>query len=105
MRCFQDMEGYYKTFSSQVLQERLQQQLRQIIIDWLAWAIGVALAIFLLRTFPVIAQDRVVHATGLVALAVWFIAVLLKSVHVAYWQNVPRRTAKPALQDQKGGNV
>ena len=101
VRCFQDMGAYYKTLSSQELQKRLSQ----IVIDWLAWVIGVALAIFLLRTFPYIMQERVVHDLGRIALAAWFIAVLLKSVHIAYWQNALRRTTKPTSQDQKGDHV
>ena len=105
VRCFQDMEGYYKMLSSQVLQQRLQQQLRQIIVDCLAWVIGVALAIFLLLAFPHIVPDQVVHDMGLVALAVWFIAVLLKSVHLAYWKNALHRMTKSTPQDQKGGHV
>ena len=105
VRCFQDMEGYHRTLSFQALQQRLQQQLRQIVIDWLAWIIGAVLAIFLLLTFPYIAQDQVVHNMSLVALAVWFIVVLLKSVHVAFWENALRRMTKSTLQEQKGGQV
>jgi signal transduction histidine kinase len=105
VRCLQDMEGYYKTLSAQVLRQRLQQQLRQIAIDWLAWVIGVVLATFLLHAFPSIEQEQVVHDLGLVALAVWFVVVLLKSVHVAYWQYTLRRMTKSTLRDQKGGRV
>ncbi len=102
VRYFQDIDRYHKTLSSQALQERLRQQRQQIVIDWLAWAIGVALTIFLLNVFPANLMDPVVHNMGLVVLSAWFIAVLLKSVQIARWHDALRWLAKPALQDQKG---
>lgn len=105
VRCFHDMDSYYKTLSSQALQERLHQQLPQIVIDWLAWATGVALAIFLLNAFPIIAKDQIVHGMGLVILAAWFIAALLKSVQIARWQNEVRRVAKNTVQNKEGGEA
>ena len=105
VRSFQDKDNFYKTFSSQALRERLHQQLPQIVIDWLAWATGVALAIFLLNAFPIIGKDQIVHDMGLVMLAVWFIVALLKSVQIARWQNKLRRMAKTTVQNQEGGEA
>jgi signal transduction histidine kinase len=105
VRCLQEMDSYYKTLSSQTLQERLQQQRPQTAIDWLAWATGVALAIFLLHAFPSIVKDQVVYDIGPIMLAVWFIAVLLKSVQIARWQNKLRRKTKSTFQNQKGGEA
>jgi signal transduction histidine kinase len=103
-RSLQDMDSYYKTLSSHALQEQMQQR-QQIIIDWLAWIIGVALTVFLLGVFPAIWEDQAVHDMGMVVLSVWFLAVLLKSVQIARWQNALRRLAKATLQDQNGGGV
>lgn len=105
IRYFQNVDGYYKPLSAQALQEQLRQQLQQIVIDWLAWAIGAALTISLLHVFPLISQDTTAHNMSLILLSAWFIAVLLKSVQIVRWQNALRRSAKPARQDQKGGSV
>jgi signal transduction histidine kinase len=105
VRCLQNLDGYAKTLSYQELQARLRQQREQIAVDVLAWAVGAALAIFLLHVFPLLSRDPVVYKMGMVVISAWLIAILLKSAHIVRWQHVLRRLARPALQEQKGDSI
>ena len=101
LRYSQHIDRYYKTISYQALQALVRQQLQHIVIDWIAWAVVIALTIFLLNFFPTIAVDPVMQGTDFVLLCAWFIIILLKSIRIARWHNALRLLAKRAVQDQK----
>ena len=99
------MDRYYKTISYEASQVWVRQQLQHIVIDWIAWTVMVALAIFLLNFFPAIATDPVMQGTDFVLLCAWFIIILLKSLRIARWHTALRLLAKRAVQDRRGGSA
>lgn len=101
----QNSDRYYKTFSQKALQEQVRQQLRQIVIDWLAWVIVAGLTVSLLNIFPVLPADPTTQSIGFALLFAWFIAILLKSTRIARWHSVLRRLAESATTGQQGGGV
>jgi len=101
----QNMGRYYKTISYEASQAWVRQRLQQIVVDWIAWAVVVALTIFLLNFFPAIAANPVMQGTNFVLLCAWFIIILLKSIHIARWHTALRLLAKRAVQDRRGGSV
>ena len=105
VRYAQNSDRYYKTFSQKALQEQVRQQLRQIVIDWLAWVIVAGLTVSLLNIFPVLPADPTTQSIGFALLFAWFIAILLKSIRIARWHSVLRRLAESATTGQQGGGV
>ena len=99
------MDRCYKTISSEASQVWVRQQLQHIVVDWIAWSVVVALAMFLLNFFPAIAADPVMQGTDFVLLCTWFIIILLKSIRTARWHPALRVLAKRAVQDRKGGSA
>jgi hypothetical protein len=87
------------------LQEQVRQQLRQLVIDWLAWIIVAGLTVSLLNIFPVLPADPTTQSIGFALLFAWFIAILLKSIRIARWRSVLRRLAESATTEQQGGGV
>lgn len=105
VRYAQNSDRYYKTISRKVLQEQVRQQLRQIVIDWMAWAIVASLAVSLLNFFPILPVDLTTKSMGFVLQFAWFVTILLKSIRIARWHNVLHRLAEPVTQLQEGGSV
>jgi signal transduction histidine kinase len=105
VRYAQNSDRYYKTFSQKALQEQVRQQLRQLVIDWLAWIIVAGLTVSLLNIFPVLPADPTTQSIGFALLFAWFIAILLKSIRIARWRSVLRRLAESATTEQQGGGV
>src|SRR5207302_5200900 len=66
---------YYKTLSYKERQEQFRQQLQQVVIDWIAWAVMVGLTAFLLNVFPSMLADSAVQVAGFALLCAWFIVV------------------------------
>ena len=70
------------------LRKQARQQLQQLIVDWIALAIGVALAMFLWNTFPLMQRYMIVASAGLIVLVAWFAVVLLKTARVVRVQRM-----------------
>lgn len=88
--------------SQQSLREQVKQQLPQLLIDWLAWMVGVALMASFLTMVPTLLKDPsmnlIAQSVGLLVLSAWFILVLAKSVRVA-------RRRRLAIRNQQGGGA
>jgi signal transduction histidine kinase len=99
----QNSNRYYKTLSQKALQEQVRQQFRQLVIDWMAWALVAGLTVSLLNFFPILPADPTTQSIGFALLFAWFVTILLKSIRIARWHSVLHRLAEPATQE--GGNV
>ena len=102
VRYAQYMSSYYKTLSYKEMQERVREQLQQLVIDWMAWSIVAALTFFVLTFFPAILAGPSVQSLDLILLAVWFAIILLKSVRIAREHSMLRGPAKQVTLEEKG---
>lgn len=102
VRYAQYMSRYYKTLSYKERQERVREQLQQLVIDWMAWSIVAALTVFVLNFFPAILAGPAVQSIDLILLSVWFVIILLKSVRIASEHSTLRRLAKQVALEEKG---
>ena len=105
VRYAQNSDRYYKTLSQQTREEHVRQQLRQNVIDWLAWTIVTGLTLSLMNFFPILPPDPTTQSIGFVLLFAWFVTILLKSMRIARWHSMLHRLAEPAIQGQEGGSV
>ena len=98
---------YYKALVSKALQEEIRRQLQQNGIDWTAWVIVFALVLFQLNVTPTLLGDVAVRGMAFVLLSMWFGYLLIKALHIVYWQRLLRKSAGTfrTSQNEKGGGI
>ncbi|HLG61630.1 MAG TPA: histidine kinase [Ktedonosporobacter sp.] len=100
-----NLNRHSKVLSHAALQEQVQRQLQQIIVDWIVWLVMFGLAIIYLNVFSVIPADELLREMSFAILAIWLLALLMKSFRVIQWQRRLSVLNEGAGQDQKGGVV
>ena len=98
---------YYKSLAGKALREEIRRQLQQNGIDWTAWVIVFALTLFQLNVTPTLLGDAAVRGMAYVLLSTWFGYLVVKAIHILYWQRLLRRSAGTmhTSQNEKGGGI
>src|SRR5581483_2722306 len=100
-----NLSRYSKVLARAALQEQVQRQLQQIIVYWIVWLVTVGLTIIFLNVFSVVPADELLRRMSFALLAVWLLALLMKSFRVIQWQRRLSVLNEGASQEQKGGVV